>query len=304
MELHQLRYFCAVARKASFTRAAEEQHVAQPSLSQQILKLESELGARLFDRLGRTVRLTEFGKVFLVRAEEILRQLGEARLEIEAMTGAEKGRINLGAIPTVAPYFLPARLAAFVRDHPGIEISVVEETTPVLLQRLQEAVIDVALLALPISRPGLACTELLREPLYVVLPKRHRLAMQTTVDLRQIEGDPFLLMKEGHCFRENTLTACRRARLQFNVAFESGQFETILAMVAAGMGVSVVPQMAIAPHTGCHFIPIADERAQRRIGLVRLKNRCATRAQQLLVEYLKRGIRSDRSSTRALRAAV
>ncbi len=293
MELHQLRYFCAVARKASFTRAAEEQHVAQPSLSQQILKLESELGARLFDRLGRTVRLTEFGKAFLVRAEDILRQLGEARLEIQEMTGAEKGRLNLGAIPTIAPYFLPVRLAAFVRKHPGIEINVVEETTPVLLRRLQEAVIDLALLALPIPRPGLVCEELLREPLYVVVPRRHRLAAQTSVDLRQIEGDPFLLMKEGHCFRENTLTACRRARLRLNVAFESGQFETILAMVAAGMGVSVVPQMAIAPHTGCRFIPIADGRAQRRIGLVRLKNRSATRAQQLLAEYLKRSVESE-----------
>lgn len=301
MELHQLRYFCAVARKASFTRAAEEQHVAQPSLSQQILKLETELGARLFDRLGRTVRLTEFGKAFLVRAQEILRQLGEARLEIQEMIGTEKGRVSLGAIPTIAPYFLPARLAAFVREHPAIEISVVEETTPVLLERLREAAIDLALLALPVPRPGLVCDELLCESLYVVVPRRHRLAAQPRVDLRQIADDPFLLMKEGHCFRENTLTACRRARLQLNVAFESRQFETILAMVAAGMGVSVVPEMAIAPHTGCRFVPIADERAQRRIGLVRLKNRHATRAQQLLADYLKRRVEN---AGKNLRTAV
>jgi LysR family transcriptional regulator, hydrogen peroxide-inducible genes activator len=301
MELHQLRYFCAVARKSSFTRAAEEQHVAQPSLSQQILKLEQELGARLFDRLGRTVRLTEFGKAFRSRAEEILRNVGEARLEIQEMSGAERGHVHVGAIPTIAPYFLPARLAAFVRQHRGIEISVVEETTPVLLERLREAVIDLALLALPIPGPGLVCHELLREPLYVVVPRGHRLATQTSVELRQIVGDPFLLMKEGHCFRENTLLACRRARLQLNVAFESAQFETILAMVAAGMGVSVVPAMAIAPHIGCRFLPIADDRAQRRIGLVWLKNRCSTRAQQLLIEHLKRRVDGER---RALRQAV
>ena len=119
-----------------------------------------------------------------------------------------------------------------------------------LLKRLREAGIDLALLALPVPRPGLVCEELLHESLYVVVPRRHRLAAQTRVDLRQIADDPFLLMKEGHCFRENTLTACRRARLQLNVAFESRQFETILAMVAAGMGVSVVPEMVIAPHTG------------------------------------------------------
>ncbi len=299
MELHQLRYFCAVARKGSFTRAAEEQHVAQPSLSQQILKLESELGAKLFDRLGRTVRLTEFGKTFLVRAQDILRQLGEARLEIQEMTGAEKGRVNLGAIPTIAPYFLPSRLAAFVRTHPGIEIKVMEETTPALLRMLQEATIDLALLALPVPKPGLHCEELLREPLHVVVPRTHRLGAQTAVDLRQIENEPFLLLKEGHCFRENTLSACRRARMRLNVAFESGQFETILAMVAAGMGVSVVPQMAMAPHTGCRFLPIADERAQRRIGLVRLRNRYATHAQKLLIEYLKASV-----SGQALKRAV
>ena len=113
MELHQLRYFCAVAHNGTFTRAAKTENVAQPSLSQQILKLEAELGAKLFDRFPRSARLTQFGRTFLFRAEAILRQVGEARTEIQEMAGTEKGRVVIGVIPTIAPYFLPPVLTGF-----------------------------------------------------------------------------------------------------------------------------------------------------------------------------------------------
>src|SRR5262245_9625261 len=176
MELHQLRYFCAVAETGSFSRAAENEHVSQPSLSQQILKLEAELGARLFDRLGRKVRLTSFGETFLPRAEAILQQMGEAKQEIAEMAGVEKGRVVVGVIPTIAPYFLPDRLACCSRRFPTIQVSVVEEITPVLLERLQDASIDMALLALPGPGDPFVCQELCREPLYLVVPRVHRLA--------------------------------------------------------------------------------------------------------------------------------
>src|SRR5271155_2978269 len=115
MEIHQLRYFCAVARDRNFTRAAAREHVAQPSLSQQILKLEDELGAKLFDRLGRGVRLTTFGETFLPRAQAILREMGEAKSEIRQLAGTDSGSVILGVIPTIAPYFLPSRLARIAR---------------------------------------------------------------------------------------------------------------------------------------------------------------------------------------------
>ncbi|MFB3813144.1 MAG: LysR family transcriptional regulator [Terriglobales bacterium] len=287
MELHQLRYFCAVAKAANFTRAAESERVAQPSLSQQILKLEDELGARLFDRLGRSVRLTEFGRALLPRAEAILRQLAEAKSEIQQMAGIDKGQVVLGAIPTIAPYILPRRLASFARQHPAITVSVVEETTPVLLQRLREASAGLALLALPIAGDEFACEELLREPLYVVVARNHRLASRDTVDLKAIADEPFLLLKEGHCFRDNTIAACRRARVQPNVVFETGQFDSILAMVTAGMGISIVPEMAIDRRSGCRFLRVNDPRAYRTIGLVRFKHHFPTRAERALAEHLK-----------------
>lgn len=288
MEFHQLRYFCAVANEGNFTRAAEEQHVAQPSLSQQILKLEAELGAKLFDRFARSARLTQFGRAFLPKAEAILRQAGDARAEIREMSGAERGEVIIGAIPTIAPYLLPRVLSRFARHHPAIAIRVVEEVTPLLLDRLHNGRVDMALLALPVPGVDLISEELIREPFFAVVPLRHRLASRRVLGLQEIKSEPFLLLKEGHCFRDSTIQACRRSRMQPNVVFESGQFSSILAMVSAGMGVSVVPAMAVEKHNGCKFIRIRDERSSRRVGLVQLKGHFPTRAHRTLVEHFRK----------------
>ncbi len=285
MEVHQLRYFCAVARHGSFTRAAQAEHIAQPSLSQQILKLEDELGAHLFDRLPKSVCLTQFGETFLVRAQEILRRLGEAKTEIQEMAGTEKGEVTIGVIPTIAPYFLPRALASFAQQHPGIAIKIVEDITLVLLQRLNMGAIDFALLALPVPGHDLITLELSREPLYAVFPEKHSLARRKVISFREFKDEPFLLLKEGHCFRENTLAACRRSRVAPNVVFESGQFATILAMVASGIGVSVVPAMAVQPGNGCSFVRIDDSRSYRSIGIVRTKHHFPTRALLALIEH-------------------
>jgi|SRR5579864_1891262 len=291
MEVHQLRYFCAVAQEGSFTRAARQQHIAQPSLSQQIRKLEDELGARLFDRLGRTVKLTPFGETFLPRVKAILRDMENAKQEIEEMSGQERGRLVIGSIPTIAPYLLPLCLTSFTSQFPQIQVSVVEEITSELLDRLHKGTIDLALLALPVAEGPYDCYELFRERLHLVVPENHRLASRPGARLKQVEQDPFLLLKEGHCFRENTLAACGRARLEPNVIFESGQFSTLLAMVAAGMGVSVVPEMAIEPRAGCSFVPLIDEAAYRRVGVVQFKHHFRSRGQVAFVRHLKANVR-------------
>jgi LysR family hydrogen peroxide-inducible transcriptional activator len=290
MEVHQLRYFCAVAETGNFTRAAEAARIAQPSLSQQIHKLEDELGARLFDRLPRSARLTQFGKAFLPKAQAILRQIGEARLEIREMAGAESGEVVLGAIPTIAPYLLPSLLSSFSRQHPTVSVRVVEEITPKLLERLHQGTLDLALLALPVEGDELISTELMQEPIFAVLPEKHPLAGRRSITLDDLRDEPFLLLKEGHCFRETALQACRQSKLNPNVVFESGQFATILAMVSAGMGVSVIPEMAVAETKGCRFILIADKRSSRRVGVVRLKYRYPTRAQRALLAHLQKAV--------------
>lgn len=302
MQIHQLRYFCAVAKTRSFTRAAQLEKLAQPSLSQQVRKLEDELGTRLFDRLGRTVRLTRLGESFLPRAEDILRKVTSAKSEIHEMAGIEEGQLVIGAIPTIAPYFLALSLASFARQFPRVQVSVVEEATQDLLNRIREGSVDLALLALPVLANHCLCQELFRERLYAVVPQHHRLASRTRLHLKQVEKDPFLLLKEGHCFRENTLAACRRARLHPNVVFESGQFATILAMVATGLGVSVVPEMAVEQRAGCRFIPLADESAYRRVGIVELKQHFRSSVHRAFLECLAERRQQRRTPLQSKRA--
>ena len=286
MEIHQLRYFCAVAQHGTFTRASEAEHVAQPSLSQQILKLEAELGGRLFDRLPRSARLTVFGKAFLPKAQRILRELGEAKTEMLEMAGDEKGDVVLGLIPTISSYLLPRILKGFSHRHKRVNIQVIEEITPVLMERLRHGTVDMALAALPVPGDEVFSLELFEEPFYAVVPETHAHANRETVRLSDLNKDPFLLLKEGHCFRDSVISACRRSRVKPNVVFESGHFATILAMVSGGMGVSAVPAMAVQKVPGCRYLRIADKRSTRKIGLIKLKNHFETRAQRVLWSHI------------------
>src|SRR5258708_36713310 len=199
MELHQLRYFCAVAETGSFSRAAEQSHVSQPALSQQIMKLEGELGARLFDRLGRSVRLTDVGKTFLPRARSVLRELEAAKGDVVERKDSISGLVTVGVIPTVAPYFLPSRLTSFSRKFPQALLSVMEEITPVLLARLRPRPIDVAILALPILSHESDTPPFLTERLFAALPKNHKLAKLPPPLLKALHSQPFLLLPPPHC---------------------------------------------------------------------------------------------------------
>jgi LysR family transcriptional regulator, hydrogen peroxide-inducible genes activator len=289
MEIHQLRYFCAVARHGTFTRAAQAERVAQPSLSQQILKLEAELRAKLFDRLSKSVRLTSFGAAFLPKAEQILRELSEAKTEILEMNGKNKGEISIGAIPTVAPYLLPPVLSSFSRQHPGVVINVIEDTTPVLLDRLQAGTVDLAIAALPLNGVEMVALKLLNEPFFLVVPEAHRLSRRKMIRLEEIPKESrFLLLKEGHCFRDSTIEACRKSRVSPNVVFESGQFATILAMVSANMGISAVPKMAVQSVHGCRFIQIGNEGATRTLAVAMRTRHFQTRAERVFLQHLFR----------------
>jgi LysR family hydrogen peroxide-inducible transcriptional activator len=287
MELHQLRYFCAVAESGSFSRAAEHSHVAQPSLSQQILKLEDELGARLFDRLGRSVRLTDVGKAFLPRARTVLRELEAAKGDVVERKDSVAGVLTVGVIPTIAPYFLPARLTSFTRQFPQARVTVIEEITPVLLDRLRASTVDVAILALPIRGHEFDTFALLTERLFAALPKKHALASRRSLNLKDLRKEPFLLLRDGHCFRDTAFAACDRARLNPQIIFESGQFSSILSMVGTGMGVSIVPEMAIDKRPRCRYVRIADDKATRTVGATILRGRSLTRLHRAFLAHLR-----------------
>jgi len=251
------------------------------------MKLEDELGARLFDRLGRSVRLTDLGKTFLPRALAVLRELEAARGDVVEQKDSVAGSVIVGVIPTVAPYFLPPQLTSFSRKFPQSHLTVVEEITPVLLDRLRAGTIDVAILALPIRGHEFDAFPLLTERLFAALPQKHKLAARRTLSLKDLRAEPFLLLRDGHCFRDTAVAACDRARLHPQIIFESGQFSSLLSMVGAGMGVSIVPEMAIEKSARCRYVRIGDNGAARTIGALVLRGRSLTRAHQSFLAHLR-----------------
>jgi LysR family transcriptional regulator, hydrogen peroxide-inducible genes activator len=285
MEIHQLRYFLAVARTRHFSRAAEQCHVAQPSLSQQIMKLEAELDERLFERTKRDVTLTPAGEIFRVHAARVIEEMELARDKVREVRGLLRGRVSLGALPTIAPYFLPARLRAFAQKYPGIEVVVHEDTTAHLSAAVLAKEIDVGLLSLPVERAGLASEAFFDEPLLVALPAAHRLAKQRRLTLDDLEPEAFILMKEGHCLTGQALQFCRLQGFAPRVSFRSAQLETVLAFVAAGWGVSIIPAMsrrALPP--GVVSRGVAG--VTRPIGVIYRGASPLTRAARTLIDFM------------------
>ena len=287
MEVQQLRYVCAIAETGSFSRAAERCQVAQPSLSQQVSKLEDELGTRLFDRLARSVRLTDAGRTFLPHARTILHETELARSQVEGGRRDARGTVAVGVIPTIAPYYLPQRVTEFTRKFPEATLRVVEETTPVLLDSLRTLALDIAILSLPLPHREFETVPLMTERLYAALPPNHPRAGAGNIALRDLRDERFVMLRDSHCFREISLAACRRAHLDPRIAFESNQISSLLGMVAAGVGVSLVPEMAIDTDAGCRYIRISDAKAVRTIAAARLRGRSFSRVQEAFVDFPK-----------------
>lgn len=244
MEMQQLRYVVAVARTGNFSRAAEQCHVAQPSLSQQIQKLEDELGERLFDRLKREAKLTSHGEAFLRRAVRILEEVDAAKREATDAQGLLRGALTIGVLPTIAPYLLPATLTEFTDQFPGVEIVVQEDTTARLLKLAHGYEIDFALASQPIQDERLEVRELFTEELLLALPPGHPLTRKRSVAVGDLEDERLIVMKEGHCLGDQVLGFCERRDLKPNISFRSAQLETIQALVCSGLGLSLIPAMA------------------------------------------------------------
>ena len=244
MEMQLLRYVVAVARTGNFSRAAEQSHVSQPSLSQQIQKLEDELGERLFDRMKREARLTSHGEVFLRRAVRILEEVDAAKREAADAQDLLRGNLTLGVLPTIAPYLLPDVMAAFTEKFPGVGIVVQEDTTARLIKLALEYEIDFALASQPIHDERLEVRELFTEELLLALPPDHPLARKRTVRWNDLDDERFIVMKEGHCLGDQVLRFCDRRELRPTIKFRSAQLETIQCLIRAGLGVSLIPAMA------------------------------------------------------------
>jgi LysR family transcriptional regulator, hydrogen peroxide-inducible genes activator len=288
MEMHQLRYVVAVARARNFSRAAEQCHVSQPSLSQQIQKLEEELGERLFDRMKREIKLTAHGEAFLPRALKILEEVDLARREASDARSLLRGRVIVGVLPTIAPYLLPAVLGDFAKRFPGVEIVVHEETTAQLLKLVNACEIDFAVASRPIQDRRMEVKDLFSEELRLALPPRHPLTRKRTVRLADLEKEPFIVMKEGHCLGDQVLNFCERRDLKPTISFRSAQLETIQALVHSGVGISLVPEMAARKKRAGlpEYRSLVSPKPERKIVAIWPKQRPLSRAANELLNQI------------------
>jgi LysR family hydrogen peroxide-inducible transcriptional activator len=288
MEMNQLRYVVAAARAGNFSRAAEQCRVSQPSLSQQIQKLEDELGERLFDRMKRQTKLTAHGEAFVRRAVRILEEAELAIREASDARSLLSGTLTIGVLPTIAPYLLPETIRAFTRKYSGVEIVVQEDTTAQLLKHLATCEIEVAFASDPIPEERFAIQELFAEELLLALPPGHPLTRKRTVPAAALEGERLIVMREGHCLGDQVLGFCDQRDLRPTIRFRSAQLETIHALVAAGVGLSLIPAMAarVKRPNPLEYRSIQAPRPERKILAVWPKQRPLGRAARVFLELM------------------
>jgi LysR family hydrogen peroxide-inducible transcriptional activator len=242
MELEQLRHFVKVAEAENFTRAAQQVHLSQPALSRSIARLEEELGQPLFERQTRKVALTDAGRLLLERARTILLMVDDAVAEIG--DDGQTGRIRVGAIPTVAPYFLPEHLQSFQHQFPHAQIIVQEDTTDHLLKKIADGDVDVAIAALPINAKYVDVQPLFDEELLLVTSHRHPLARKSPLRLRDLGEYPFVLLGEAHCLADNVIAFCQQKSFHPVLVERTSQLAMVQELVALGHGISLIPAMA------------------------------------------------------------
>ncbi|MFJ7157060.1 LysR family transcriptional regulator [Streptomyces sp. NPDC101118] len=293
MQFQQLVYFVAVAETRHFTRAAERVHVAQPSLSQQIKALEHELGAELFSRARGNITLTDAGEALLPLARRILADAETARVEVQELAQLRRGRIRLGATPSLCTGLLPDVLRSFHDAHPGIELLIEEGGSHDLVRELARGALDLALIALPLppSAPSLRTVELLTEDLVVVsaesAPPPGGGGELTVADLR---AEPMVMFRHGYDLRELTVAACRAEGFEPSFTVEGGEMDAVLGFVRAGLGLAVVPAMvADRAGPGLRTTRLAGSPLRRTIALAHRTDVAPPRAARELRRVLLAG---------------
>jgi LysR family hydrogen peroxide-inducible transcriptional activator len=267
--LRQLRYFDALVRHAHFGRAAEACSVSQPALSMQIKEMERTLGGALLERSARQVALTQFGEGLLQRVRDILRSVDELGDFARAAQDRLAGRLRVGMIPTIAPYLLPKVIENLARLHPELDIHVRETLTPKLIKEVAEGRLDTAIVALPVSEPSLTEVALFTENFLLVRPGE---AEGTPVPSREMLREMrLLLLEEGHCFRDQALSFCNMKSSPPREVLDASSLSTLVQMVGAGIGVTLIPEMAVAVETRSAPVSVArfkNPQPSRTIGMV------------------------------------
>ncbi|RWR08000.1 LysR substrate-binding domain-containing protein [Paenirhodobacter populi] len=301
MTLRELQYLVALARQKNFRRAAEICNVSQPTLSTQIRKLEEELGLVLVERGTREALLTAAGEEIVARAQRILNEAQDIHAIAERHRSPEAGRLRLGVFPTLGPYLLPSLVPKIAARFPKLELQLIEEKSDQLLQKLAVGQLDAALLALPVGDDTLEVTPLFDEPFLLAVPPGHPLTLRPNVCLEDMNGQKLMLLEDGHCLRDQAISLCRRWGAGETSGFRATSLETLRQMVAAGMGITLMPMLAargpLATNGNLRFLPFReDPPPSRSVGMV-------WRRSSALLPVLRQIARMARDTERDLIAA-
>ncbi|HXP64306.1 MAG TPA: LysR substrate-binding domain-containing protein [Steroidobacteraceae bacterium] len=245
MNLKDLKYLVALADTGHFGKAAERSFVSQPTLSAQLKKLEEYLGVKLVERQPKNVQLTEVGKQIVIRARRMLDEGDEIVALARSNTDPFAGKLKVGLIPTIGPYLLPRVMQKIRKAVPQLGLMLYEYQTEELLRRLREGEIDLGILALPVMQDGLESRALYEEVFTVALPTHHALAAKNTIKVQDLKGQTLLLLQDGHCLRDQALEVCSRVDVREAEDYRATSLETLRQMVVAGLGVTLLPEMAV-----------------------------------------------------------
>lgn len=294
MELRQLQYTLQIAAERNFSRAADKLHIAQPSLSQQLSKLEKELGVLLFQRNTSSVELTHAGEKFVEQAQAIIDAVELLRQEMSDISQLRTGRVVVGSMPITGAHLLPHVLPVFKSKYAEVEITLLEDSSMNLEKLTASGQTDLSLLSLPLEIPTLAYEVLGEERIDLAVPPEHPLAARSVLGIRtslhELKNEPFIVLKEGQGFRKMTVELCREAGFEPQIVFESNNMETVQSLVATGMGVTLVPHfIARAPRSEFVpvYLPLADPVPSRTLVVAYRRGRYLSRAAEAFIETFK-----------------
>lgn len=272
MKLRDLEYLVAVDEERHFHKAAERCFVSQPTLSGQLKKLEDELGVMLIERTRRQVAMTDVGAAVAQQARIILAEVKAVKEIVQSFDDPMAGELHVGLIPTLAPYLLPRIMPGIRKQYPKLKLWLHEYQTSVLLEQLRRAELDLLILALPVDTDKFTEIHLFNEPFQLAVPKDEELAQQPMIALAELSKREMLLLEEGHCLRGQALDVCFMAGATENVGFHASSLETLRQMVAEGMGITLMPELAIPSRQSetdtIRYLPFTDPRPSRQIGML------------------------------------
>ncbi|MEK5061683.1 LysR family transcriptional regulator [Paenibacillus shunpengii] len=296
MEIRQMRYFIEVARREHVTDAANALHVAQSSVSRQIVQLESELGVDLFIRKGRRVKLTPIGKILLARVEQVMNMIGEAEREVKEYLDPEKGVVRIAFPISLAAHVLPTVIYAFRQRYPEARFQMRQALYRDLIDGVINGEFNLAMIApLPSEDTQIRSKLLFTERIVALLPLQHRLADRAAIQLSEMQDDAFVTLPEGTIFREIVLQACSEIGFTPHIAFEGDDIDALKGLVSAGLGVALMPEVTLVdsiPHSTVK-IPLVEPEVTRTIGVIIPTQRKLLPTEQLFYQFLSEFFASD-----------